>query len=151
MTRQAAAALRRELIAAGVRADADSVLLLNLLRQSDETHLRASDVELLIAGAGRRMGSGAILALLESFVAHRVIGRLLLPTGDVVFDTVAECHSHLVDEERGEIVDLQVSPETLAAIVTQMIAQHGRRAGVLLHISKGDAPGVARQRGQGVG
>lgn len=151
MTRQAAAALRRELLAAGVRTDADAVLLLNLLRQSNETHLRASDVDLLVAAAGRRMGAGVTAALLDSFVVHGLIGRLPLPNGDVVFDTVAGCHSHLVDEEGGEIVDLQVSPETLAAIVTQMIALHGRRVAVLLRIGKPESVRVAEPRRRGVG
>ena len=54
-------------------------------------------------------------------------------------------------KKRGEIVDLQVSPETLAAIVTQMIALHGRRVAVLLRIGKPESARVAEPRRRGVG
>lgn len=145
MASEAAAGLRRELNAAGLRADPDQVRLLTVLRHAQETHLRAGEVEFLVAAAGGRPAPGAVAALLESFATHGLVGRILLPNGEVVFDTVAECHSHLIDEERGEIVDLHVSPETLAAIVAQTIALHGRRVGVMLRIGRaGDAAAATR-------
>ena len=83
---------------------------------------------------------------MENFAGRGLLGRILLPNGDVVFDTVAEPHSHLIDEERGEIIDLQVSPETLAAIVVQTIALHGRRVGVMVRIGRADNAGRAAPR-----
>jgi len=131
------AALRRDITAAGLRPDPDSLLLLGMLRDQAETHLDAATIQRLLDRMPRRLAPDRTAALLASFVVHGLIGRLALPNGEAVYDTVAECHSHLLDEARAEIVDLQVSPETLAAIVTQTLAQHGRRVEVLLRIRRG--------------
>ena len=68
----------------------------------------------------------------------RVVGDVIgkyHPHGDAaVYDTIAHPHSHMLDEATATMVDLDVSPETLSAIIRQAIADQPGRVEVLLRI-----------------
>ena len=56
------------------------------------------------------------------------------PGGVLLYDTIAHPHSHMLDEATATMVDLDVSPETLSAIIRQAIADQPGRVEVLLRI-----------------
>lgn len=145
MPATAETALREELRRAGLPAEGPLPRLLALLRASAETHLDAEAARRLAAEGGLALGRSDAVAMLEALVARGLLGRVPSLGPAPVYDTVARPHSHLVQE--GATVDLDVSPETLAAIVTRAIAENPGRVEVLLHIRAPDPalPGPRRR------
>lgn len=117
------AALREELRRAGLAGHGALPRLLALLRASPEEHLTLTEVAELVAEAGVAVTSGDLARQMELLADHGLIGRLATTTTELVFDTVAEPHSHLVYEESGQVVDLHVSADTVLAMVRDALAQ----------------------------
>jgi len=117
------AALREELRRAGLAGHGALPRLLALLRASPEEHLTLTEVAELVAEAGVAVTSGDLARQMELLADHGLIGRLATTTAELVFDTVAEPHSHLVYEESGQVVDLHVSADTVLAMVRDALAQ----------------------------
>jgi Fur family iron response transcriptional regulator len=121
MARALDAACREELRRAGLPGQGTLPRLLALLRAAPETHLGLAQVLRMAAEAG--IGADGVARALDMLVAHGLLGRLPSTGDEPVFDTVAEPHSHLVYEETAQVVDLDVSPETLLAILRQALAE----------------------------
>jgi Fur family iron response transcriptional regulator len=117
------AALREELRRAGLAGHGALPRLLALLRASPEEHLTLTEVAELVAEAGVAVTSGDLARQMELLADHGLIGRLATTTTELVFDTVAEPHSHLVYEESGQVVDLHVSADTVLAMVRDALVQ----------------------------
>ena len=80
------------------------------------------------------ISSAELMRQLHVLADHGLLNRLPSTTAEPVFDTVSEPHSHLVYEETGQTVDLHVSPETLLAVLRQMLAEHPDRVEILVRI-----------------
>jgi Fe2+ or Zn2+ uptake regulation protein len=117
------AAIREELRHAGLPGQGALGRLLALLRGAPETHLSLAEVVRMAAETGLATTSGDLARQLDTLADHGLLGRLLSTAAEPMFDTVTEPHSHLVYEETAQIVDLRVSPETLLAILRQVLAE----------------------------
>lgn len=148
MPGSAETALREELRRAGLPADGPLPRLLGLLRASAETHLDAVMARRLAAEGGIALGRSEIVTMLEALVARGLLGRVPSLGPAPVYDTVTRPHSHLVQEPSGVMVDLDLSPETLAAIVTRAIAENPGRVELLLRIRAPEPPPGPRRRGR---
>jgi Fur family iron response transcriptional regulator len=60
---------------------------------------------------------------LETLADHGLLGRLPGSEPETVFDTVPGPHSHLLYEDPAQIIDLEVSAETLLAILRHLLAE----------------------------
>jgi Fur family iron response transcriptional regulator len=135
------AALREELRRAGLAGHGALPRLLALLRASPEEHLTLTEVAELVAEAGVAVTSGDLARQMELLADHGLIGRLATTTAELVFDTVAEPHSHLVYEESGQVVDLHVSADTVLAMVRDALAK--RPGGVEILVRFRRDPGAS--------
>lgn len=133
--------------------------MLALLRAAGETHIDPAKARRLAAEGGLALGRAEVSDLLESLAGKGLLGRVPTTGGGPVYDTVPHPHSHMVDEATATMVDLDVSPETLTAIIRQAIADQPGRVEVLLRIraprpeaAAGPAParGPGRPRAQPV-
>jgi Fe2+ or Zn2+ uptake regulation protein len=152
MASTADAAAREEVRRAGFPADGPLPRLLTLLRAAGETHVAAADAQRLAAEGGLALGLGEVVDLLEALAGKGLLGRVPTHGGGPLYDTIPHPHSHLVDEATASVVDLDVSPETLAAIVAQAIADQPGRVEVLLRIRApggGEAAAPRPARGPG--
>ncbi|MBW6400277.1 hypothetical protein KPL78_20620 [Roseomonas sp. HJA6] len=134
-------AAREEVRQAGLSADGPVPRLLTLLRTAEETHLDIAEAQRIAAEGGLAIGRAEIGDLMEAMVAHGLLGRVPTAGGVLLYDTIAHPHSHMLDEATATMVDLDVTPETLSAIVTRAIAEQPGRVEVLLRIR---APEKAR-------
>lgn len=114
--------------------------LLSLLRGSPETHLTLADVAEMLVEAGVALTSADLHRHLDALADHGLIGRLPTTTAELVYDTVAEPHSHMVFEESAEVVDLHVSAETLLMMVRQALAQSPDGVEVLVRYRRAPRP-----------
>ncbi|MBR0681755.1 Fur family transcriptional regulator [Roseomonas eburnea] len=134
MASTADAAARGEVRRAGLAADGPLPRLLTLLRTAEETHVDAAGAQRLAVAGGLALGRAEVADLLEALAGKGLLGRVPSMGGGAVYDTVPHPHSHLVDEATDTVVDLDVSPETLSAIIRQAIADQPGRVEVLLRI-----------------
>jgi len=133
MASTADAAAREDVRRAGLAADGPLPRLLSLLRAAPETHIDAAGAQRIAAEGGLGIGRAELGEMLEALAARGLLGRVPT-TGGALYDTVTHPHSHLVDEATATMVDLDVSPETLSAIIRQAIADQPGRVEVLLRI-----------------
>jgi Fur family iron response transcriptional regulator len=134
-------AIREELRRAGLPRQGSLARLLALLRAAPDTHLRLADVVRMATEAGLPMTPAEIARQLETLADLGLLGRLLSTAAEPLFDTVPRPHFHLVYEETAETVDLDVSPETLLAILRQALAERPDRVEVLVRFRHDPAPG----------
>jgi Fur family iron response transcriptional regulator len=128
------AACREELRRTGLPGQGTLVRLLALLRVAPASHLSRGEV-LRMAEENKLATSPAELDRTLQMLADRgLLRRLPSTAAEPVFDIVPEPHSHLVYEETGQIIDLHVSPETLLAVVRQVLAEHSDRVEVLMRV-----------------
>jgi Fur family iron response transcriptional regulator len=127
-------ALRDELRDAGLPAEGAVAELLALLRAVQDTHLDLAAAQRLAAEGGLGLLRSEVAALMEALARANLLGRVPVPGGAVLYDTEPRPHSHLMEEASGSIVDLDVTPETLAAIIRQTLSDHPGRVEVLLRI-----------------
>ncbi|MBK1657625.1 helix-turn-helix domain-containing protein [Paracraurococcus ruber] len=136
MGRSLAGLCRQDLRRAGLPGTGDLARLLALLRAAPETHVTLADAEALAARAGLPAAPQVLARHLDMLAAHGLLGRLPSISGEPVFDTVPEPHSHLVYEETGQTVDLDVSPETLLALLRQALADRPGGIEVLVRVRR---------------
>ncbi|WP_211866875.1 hypothetical protein [Neoroseomonas terrae] len=127
-------AAREDVRRAGLSADGPLPRLLTLLRIAEETHIDAADAQRIAAEGGLAIGRAEIADLLEALAGRGLLGRVPTMGTAPVYDSVAHPHSHMLDEATATMVDLDVSPETLSAIIRQAIADQPGRVDVLLRI-----------------
>jgi Fe2+ or Zn2+ uptake regulation protein len=141
-------ACRDELRRSGLPAQHDLARLLMLLRAAPETHIGLSQVVRLAAEVGLAATRQGLARQLQTLADHGLLGQLPTTAGEPVFDTVPELHHHLVYETTAQMVDLQVAPETLLAILRQALNEGLGAVDVLIRVragpaltTDGDAPG----------
>ena len=142
-------ATREEVRRAGLAADGPWPRLLSLLRTAEETHFDTAEAHRLAVESGLAIGRAELAEMLDTMVTHGLLGRVPTTGGVALFDTIIRQHSHMLDEATAMMVDLDVSPETLSAIVAQAIAAQSGRVEVLLRIrapEKGPARPARRGR-----
>ncbi|HLZ84979.1 MAG TPA: Fur family transcriptional regulator [Caulobacteraceae bacterium] len=123
MPRVAPAAHQEALRRAGLPVRGRLADLFALLRASPDTHLRLAEVAHMAAEAGLAATPVEIDRQLKTLADHGLLSRLPSTAPEPVFDTVPEPHFHLVYEDPAQIVDLDVSPETLFAILRNALAE----------------------------
>jgi Fur family iron response transcriptional regulator len=126
------AACREELRRTGLPAHRDLTRLLALLRAAPETHIRFSEVARMATEAGLVATREGLTRQLQTLADHGLLGVLPTTAAESVFDTVAEPHSHLVYEETAQVIDLQISPETLLAILRKALSEYPGEVDVLI-------------------
>ncbi|RAI57975.1 Fur family transcriptional regulator [Roseicella frigidaeris] len=134
------AAIREELRRAGLPGQGPLARLLALLRAAPDTHLGLGEVIRMAAGTGLAASPQDLVRQLETLVACGLLGRLPSTASEPVFDTVPEPHSHLVYEATAQTIDLDVSPETLLAILRQVLAERPGDVEILIRFRRGSAP-----------
>jgi Fe2+ or Zn2+ uptake regulation protein len=134
------AAIREDLRRAGLPGHGTLARLLALLRAAPETHLGLAEVVRMTTETGLATTTGELARQLDTLAEHGLLGRLLSATAEPVFDTVTEPHSHLVYEETAQIVDLRVSPETLLAIVRQVLTEQPAGVEILVRFRRDPVP-----------
>jgi Fur family iron response transcriptional regulator len=130
------AVFREVLRSAGLPAQGALPRLLALLRASPETHLTLAEIAELAAKSGLALTQAELAHQLELLTGHGLVGRLPTTGAEVVFDTIAEPHAHLVYEEFDEVVDLHVSHETLLAMIRDALAQRPDGVEVLIRFRR---------------
>lgn len=140
------AACRESLRRAGLPGQGPLARLLTLLRAAPETHLGLAEVLHMAAGTGLIATPVELASQLETLADHGLLGRLPSTAAESVFDTVPEPHSHLVYEETGQTVDLDVSPETLLAIIRQALAERPDGVEILVRFRRDTSLPSARRR-----
>jgi Fur family iron response transcriptional regulator len=138
------ASCREELRRAGLSGQRGLARLLALLRAAPETHLGLAAVLRMAAETGLAVTPIDLARQLQTLADHGLLGRLLSTAAEPVFDTVTEPHSHLVYEETAQIVDLRVSPETLLAILRQVLTERPDGVDILVRIRRDPVPAAGR-------
>ncbi len=144
MPKAVEAAYREELCRAGLPGRGTFARLLALLRASPDTHLCVAEVARMAGETGLAATPMEISRQMETLADHGLLGRLPSFAAGAVFDTVLEPHSHLIYEDPAQIVDLAVSPETLLAIVRDLLAE--RPDGVEILVRRRANPGQPQGR-----
>ena len=140
---------RDEVRRAGLAADGPLPRLLALLRAAPEPHLDVTEAQRLAAEGGLALGRAETTGLLEALAGGGLLGRVPTPGATALYDTAAHPHSHMIDEAQGIVVDLDVSPATLSAIIARAIADQPERVEVLLRIRPPAAPAPEGPRRRG--
>ena len=136
------ASCREDLRRASLSGQGVLVRLLALLRTAPEPHLGLAEVVRMAEETGLAVTPLEVARQLETLADHGLLRRLLSTANEPVFDTVTEPHFHVVYEETAQIVDLQVSPETLLAILRQALAERPDRGEILVRFRGDPAPVV---------
>ena len=134
MTRAVEAAHQEELRHAGLSGRGALARLLALLRASPETHLSLVDVMRMATKIGLAFTPLGLAGHLETLAEHGLIRRLSTTSAEPVFDTVPEPHAHLIYEETNQTVDLQVSPDTLLAIIRRAMTDWPDEVDILIRL-----------------
>ena len=98
----------------------------------------------MAAATGLTATPAELARQLETLADHGLLGRLPSTAAEPVFDTVPEPHSHLVYEEPAQIIDLDVSPETLLAILRQAMAERPHGVEIMIRFRDDPAPAAGR-------
>ncbi|WP_431270080.1 transcriptional repressor [Dankookia sp. P2] len=134
------AAIQQELRQAGLPGQGLPGRLLGLLRDAPTTHLGLAEILRMATEAGLTIAPAEIARQLETLAALGLLGRLPSTAVEPIFDTVPRPHSHLIYEETAETVDLDVSPETLLAILRQALAERPDQVDVLIRFRRDPPP-----------
>jgi Fe2+ or Zn2+ uptake regulation protein len=140
MTQAVQSVIQEELRRAGLPRQGALARLLALLRAASNTHLGLADVVRMAAETGLAMAPVEVARQLDTLADLGLLGRLPSTAAEPVFDTVPRPHSHLIYEETAETVDLDVSPETLLAILRQALVERPDRVEVLVRFRRDPAP-----------
>lgn len=136
MARAVEAVVREELRGAGLPAQGKLARLLMALRGAAETHLTRGEIDRLPAVQALGLASPALATQLEALVQAGLLGRLPSTGAEPVFDTVPAPHSHLLYEETAQVVDLDVSAETLIAILRQALKDRPGEVDILVRFRR---------------
>jgi Fur family iron response transcriptional regulator len=146
MPRAVEAACRKDLRRARLSGQGGLAQLLALLRAAPDTHFVLAEVVHMAAATGLAATPAELAHQLDTLADHGLLGRLPSTAAEPVFDTVPEPHSHLVYEEPAQIVDLDVSPETLLAILRQAMAERPDGVEILIRFRHDRTPLAGRFR-----
>jgi Fe2+ or Zn2+ uptake regulation protein len=141
-------AIQDELRQAGLPGQGAIARLLGLLRGAPNTHLGLAEITRMAAAARLAMAPAELARQLETLADLGLLGRLPSTAPEPVFDTVPSPHYHLIYEGTAETVDLDVSPETLLAILRQALADRPGRVDVLVRF-RGDPATALDRAGRG--
>lgn len=144
--REVQAGISEDLRRAGLPRQGSLARLLALLRAAPDTHLALGDIVQMTASAGLAMTSAEVARQLETLADLGLLVRLPCTGHEPLFDTVPRPHFHLVYEETAETVDLDVSPETLLAILRQALADRPGKVEVLVRFRRDPQPASDRVR-----
>lgn len=136
MGRAVDAVVRDALRHAGLPAQGPLARLLALLRATPETHLTLGEITRLAAAEGLAAKEPDIARHLDMLVERGLLGRLPSTAAEPVFDTVPAPHSHLLYEETAQVVDLDVSAETLIAILRQALKDRPGEVDILVRFRR---------------
>ncbi len=136
MGRAVDAVVRDALRHAGLPAQGPLARLLALLRATPETHLTLGEITRLAAAEGLAAKEPDIARHLDMLVERGLLGRLPSTAAEPVFDTVPAPHSHLLYEETSQVVDLDVSAETLIAILRQALKDRPGEVDILVRFRR---------------
>jgi len=128
------AACRNDLHRAGLPGRGNLARLLACLRATPETHLGLAEVVRRASETGLAATPVELAQQLETLADHGLLSRVPRTAVEPVFDTVTEPHSHLVYEETGQTVDLDVSSETLLAILRQTLEERPGEVEILVRV-----------------
>lgn len=146
MAQTVPSAIREELRRAGLPRQGPLARLLALLRTAPNPHLGLAEIVRMAADSGLAATPAEIARQLETLADLGLLGRLPSIAAEPLFDTVPQPHSHLVYEETAETVDLDVTPETLLAILRQALAERPDRVEVLVRFRRDPTPASARPK-----
>ncbi len=136
MAQTAEAVARGELRRVGLPAQGKLARLLVALRAAPETHLTRGEIDRLAGSARLGLAPAELASQLETLERHGLLARLPSTSTEPVFDTVPAPHSHLLYEETAQVVDLDVSPETLIAILRQALAERPGEVDILVRFRR---------------
>lgn len=136
MARAVEAVVRDALRHAGLPAQGPLARLLALLRATPETHLTLGEITALAMAEGLPAAAPDLARQLDMLVERGLLGRLPSTAAEPVFDTVPAPHSHLLYEETSQVVDLDVSAETLIAILRQALAERPGEVDILVRFRR---------------
>lgn len=145
MPNAAEAAFREELRRAGLPCRGSLARLLALLRGAEDTHLGLAEAVRIAAAGGLTATPLELAHRLSALADHGLLGRVPTTTGQPIFDTVPEPHSHIVYEETGQTLDLRVSPETLLAILRQVLLDRSDSVEVLVRVRSRPTPSATAE------
>ena len=114
--------------------------MLALLLESEDPHLGLTEIVRLAGSRGLSVDPAEIARHLDGLVARGRLGRLPTVAAEPVFDTVPEPHAHIVYEETAQTVDLDVSTDTLLAILRQMLTERPEAVEVLIRVRGAPLP-----------
>jgi Fe2+ or Zn2+ uptake regulation protein len=136
MGRTVDAVVRDALRHAGLPVQGPIARLLALLRATPETHLTLTEITRLAVAEGLAAKGPDIARHLDLLVEHGLLGRLPSTAAEPVFDTVPAPHFHLLYEETSQVVDLDVSAETLIAILRQALKDRPGEVDILVRFRR---------------
>jgi Fur family iron response transcriptional regulator len=136
MAQTVEAVARGELRRVGLPAQGRLARLLIALRGAAETHLTQGEIARLAEAQALGLSSPELASQLEALVRHGLLARLPSTGAEPVFDTVPAPHSHLMYEETAQVVDLDVSAETLIAILRQALAERPGEVDILVRFRR---------------
>lgn len=110
--------------------------MLALLLESEDPHLGLTEIVRLAGARGLSLDPAEIARHLDRLVARGRLGRLPTVAAEPVFDTVPEPHAHIVYEETAQTVDLDVSTDTLLAILRRMLTERPEAIEVLIRVRR---------------
>ena len=128
--------LRDELRRAGLPYQGPLARLLTALREAPITHLELSAITRIVANAGLSITPIDMIRQLKVLTDAGLLVRLPSTGAEPIFDTVARPHFHLVYDEASEPADLDVSPETLLAILRQEFLQRPGQVEILVRFRR---------------
>ena len=136
MARAVETVVREELRRAGLPAQGKLARLLVALRAAPETHLTRGEIDRLPAVQALGVAPSVLASQLEALAQAGLLGRLPSTQAEPVFDTVPSPHSHLLYEETAQVVDLDVSAETLIAILRQALKERPGEVDILVRFRR---------------
>lgn len=104
--------LKERLVNAGLRPTAVRMLILSTLVESDD-HPSTDELFARIGARGHALGRATVYQNLEKLVAAGLIHGVAGDDGLKRYDGNLESHQHMICEDSGRIVDVQVDPKTL--------------------------------------
>jgi Fur family ferric uptake transcriptional regulator len=114
----------QDLRAAGLKATAARIRVLQLLEQSPSRHLSAEEVYKLLLGAGEEIGLATVYRVLSQFEAAGLVTRHNFEEGFSVFErSSGDHHDHMVCLDSGKVIEFM--DEEIEQLQHAIAAKHG--------------------------
>lgn len=128
--------LRDDLRRAGLPHQGSLARLLTVLRDAPTTHLGFGEIIRRALNGGLSITPVDMVRQLKSLTNAGLLVQLPSTGAEPLFDTVPRPHFHLVYDEASEPADLDVSPETLLAILRQAFKEQPDQVEVLVRFRR---------------